>query len=62
MQLQIVGEHGVADEIDDEAEARRRDHHRHDGKTVEPVGEIDRVAGAHDDENAEGEEERRRAE
>ena len=51
--LQIVGEHRVAGEIGDHAEARRRDHHRHDGETVEPVGQVHRVAGADDDEGAE---------
>ena len=57
MDLQIVGEHRVADQIGDEAEARRRDHHRHDGEAVEPVGEVHRVAGADDDEAANNDEE-----
>ena len=48
--LQIVGEHRVAGEIGDDAEGRRGDHHRHDRETVEAVGEIDRIAGADDDE------------
>ena len=55
--LQIVGEHDVAGEIGDQAEGRRRDHHRHDGEAVEPVGEVDRIAGADDDEGAEDHEE-----
>src|SRR6202161_4372360 len=48
--LQIVGEHGAAGEVGDHAEARRRDHHRNDGKAVETVGEVHRIAGADDDE------------
>ena len=55
--LQIVGEARVAGEIGDDAEAQRRDHHRHDGEPVEAVGEVHRVAGADDDEGAEHEEE-----
>ena len=46
MHLQIIGEHRIADEIGDEPIARRRDHHRHDGKPVEPVGDVDGIAGA----------------
>jgi hypothetical protein len=34
-----------------------RDHHRHDGQTVEAVGEIHRIAGADDHEGAERNEE-----
>ena len=56
MDLQVFGEHRVADEIGDQAEARRRDHHRHDGQAVEPVGEVHRIARADDDEHAEQEE------
>ena len=52
MQLQIFGKYRVADEIDDQPVACRRDHHRHDGKAIEPVGDIDRIAGADDDEHA----------
>ena len=55
--LQIVGEHRVAGEIGDQAEARGRDHDRHDGKAVEAVGEVHRIAGADDDEGAEDHEE-----
>ena len=55
--LQIVGEDRVAGEIGDDAEARRRDHHRHDGEAVEAVGQVHRIAGADDDEG--GERERR---
>ena len=53
MDLQIVGEHQIAGQIRDQPEARRRDHHRHDRQTVQPVGEVDRIAGADDDEGAE---------
>ena len=34
-----------------------RDHHRHDGEPVETVGDVDRIAGADDDEAAEDDEE-----
>ncbi len=44
-------------EIRDHAEARGSDHHRHDGKTVEAVGEVHRVARADHDEGAEDHEE-----
>ena len=47
----------LPDEIGDDAEGRRRDHHRHDGQAVEPVGQVHRIAGADDDEAAEGDEE-----
>ena len=56
MDLQIIGEDLVADEIGDDAKGRRRDHHRHDGEPVKAVRQIDRVAGAGDDEDAEHEE------
>ena len=55
--LQIVGEHRVAGEIGDHAEARGRDHDGHDGEAVEAVGEVHRIAGADDDEGAEDHEE-----
>jgi hypothetical protein len=42
--LQVFGEHRVADEIGDQAEGGGRDHHRHDGEAVEAVGEVHRVA------------------
>src|SRR4051812_4814200 len=48
--LQIVGEHGVAGEVGDQAKARRGDHHRHDRKAVEAVGQVDGIAGTDDDE------------
>ena len=44
-------------EIGDHAETRGGDHDRHDGETVETVGQVDRVAGADDDEGAEEHEE-----
>src|ERR1700677_654682 len=55
--LQIIGEYRVAGEVCDHAEARGRDHHRHDGKPVEAVGQIYRVAGADDNERREQDEE-----
>jgi hypothetical protein len=55
--LQIFGEDRVTDEIGDDAERRRRDHDRHDGQTVEAVGEVHRIAAADDDERREGNEE-----
>ena len=36
---------------------RGRDHDRHDGQSVQAVGQVDRVAGADDDEAAEQHEE-----
>ena len=56
MDLQIVGEQHVADEIGDEAEGGGGDHHRHDGQAVETVGQVHRIAGADNDEGAEGNE------
>src|SRR4051794_5931175 len=55
--LQIIGEHRVTRQIGDHAETCRGDHHRHDGETIEAVGQIDRVAGTDDDEGAEDHEE-----
>jgi hypothetical protein len=46
MDLQVVREDGVAGEIGDDAEARGRDHHRDDGKAVEAVRQVHRIAGA----------------
>src|SRR6202030_4131973 len=57
MDLQIIGEHRVADQVGDHAEAAGRHHHRHDGEPVEAIGEVHCVAGADDDEGAEGDEE-----
>src|ERR1700733_11129079 len=57
MDLQIIGEHRVAAEIRDHAEACRRDHDRNDGQAVETVGQVHRVAGADDDEDCEQHEE-----
>ena len=48
MQLQVIGENRVADKIDDDAEARRRDHHRHDGKPVKTIRDVDGIARADD--------------
>ena len=36
----------------------RGDHHRHDGQPVKPVGEIDRIGRADDDDHREGNEEK----
>src|SRR5712664_2144374 len=47
--LQVIREHGVADEICDHAEACRRNHHGDDGKAIETVGQVDRIAGADND-------------
>ena len=51
--LQVVGEDRIAAEVGDHPEARGGDHHRHDGKPVEAVGQIYRVAAADDDEHRE---------
>src|SRR5579872_5696587 len=50
---EIAGEEQIADEIGDEAERRRADHHRHDRQPIEPIREIDRIAEGDDDESAE---------
>ena len=55
--LQIFGEHRVAGEVGDHAEACGSDHHRHDGEAIEAVGEVHRIAGADHDEGAEQHEE-----
>ena len=54
--LQVGGEARVAGQVGDQAEGGGGDHHRHDGEAVEAVGEIDRVAGADDHEDAEQDE------
>src|SRR5690242_10124875 len=55
--LQIVGEYGVAREVGDHAETGGRDHHGNNRETIEAVGEIHRIAGADDDEGAKDDEE-----
>jgi hypothetical protein len=57
MDLQIVGEHRVSGKIGDHAETRRCDHHRDDGKAVESVGEVHRIARADNDEHGKQHEE-----
>ena len=52
MDLQIVGEHRIADEIGNPDEARGGDHHRADGEAIESVGQVHGVAGADDDEGS----------
>ena len=54
---EIGGEEQVAGEISDEAEGGGRHHDRNDGKAVEPVGQVHGIAGRHDDERPEGDEE-----
>ena len=48
--LQVGGELDVAGGVGEDAERRGDHHRRHDGETVEAVGEIHGVAGADDDE------------
>ena len=55
--LQIVGEHRVAGQIRDHAEAGGGDHDRDDGETVETVGQVHGIAGADHHERAEQHEE-----
>ena len=57
VELEIVREFLVADKIGDQRERHRGDDHRHDGKPVEPIGEIDRVGGACDHHAAHGDKE-----
>ena len=47
MEIEIVGEHGVADDVGDQAEHGRRHDHRPDRQAVEAVGQVDGVGGAH---------------
>src|ERR1700691_2683967 len=55
--LQIIGEYRIAGQVGDHAEARGCDHHRHDGKPVEAVGQIYGVSGADNNERREQDEE-----
>ena len=57
VEQQVIGEIDAADEVGDQREAGRRDHNGNDGQTIEAVGEIDRIAGRHDDEATEQHEE-----
>ena len=52
MDLQVLGEHSIAREIRNQTEARCRDHDRHDSEAVQPIREIDRIAGTDDDKRA----------
>ena len=43
MELQIAGKDRIADQIGDQREATGRDHNRHDGQAVQPIGQVHRV-------------------
>ena len=49
--LQIGREFLIAHQIDDQGEGGGRDHHRHDGEPIQPVGEVDGIGGAGNDEH-----------
>src|SRR5215831_7677359 len=51
--VEVIGEERVAGKIRDEAEAERDDDDGNDSQSVEAIGQIHRVAGAHDDERTE---------
>ncbi len=55
MDLQIIGEDGMADQIADQHEDAGRDHHRNNRQTIQPIGEIDRIGSADHDKSGEGE-------
>ncbi len=57
MDAEVFGEVDVADDIGDHAQRAAGDHHRHDGKAVQPVGQVHRIGGADDHDHAEGHEE-----
>ena len=44
---QVLGVHGAAGHIGKNPQRRTHHHHRHDGQTVQPVGQIHRVARSH---------------
>ena len=46
---QVLGVHRAAGDVGKHAQGRAHHHHRHDGQAIEPVGEVDGIAGAHDD-------------
>ena len=54
MDAQIVGEIEVSDHIGNHPEGGRGDHHRHDGQPVQPVGQVDGIGRADDDDHPEG--------
>src|SRR5438094_2078648 len=56
MEIEIVGEDGVADHVGDQAEHRRCHDHRSDRQAVEAVGQVDGIGGAHHDQDGEGDE------
>lgn len=58
MDTQIFGEIRAPHGIGDGPEGGGGDHHRHDGQTVKPVGEVDRIGGPHDHQHREGHEEK----
>src|SRR5215211_9466175 len=56
MNLEIFRKDGIADQIGDKTIASGSDHIRHDGEPVEPISDVDRIAGADDDEYADRQE------
>ena len=59
VELQVIGEIRAADDVGDKGKAAGGDHRRPDRQPVEPVGQIDRVRGAGDDQYAERQENHR---
>ena len=47
-QKQVFGIHHAASDIREDAQRGAHHNHRHDGQAIEAVGQVDRIAGAHD--------------
>ena len=52
MHLQIIGKNRMTDEIGNQAETGRCNHHRHNRQAVQTVGEINRIGRPDNDEHA----------
>ena len=52
MHLQIIGKNRMADEIGNQAEAGRSNHHRHNRQAVQTVGQINRIGRPDNDKHA----------
>ena len=54
---EIIGENRIAGDPGDNGECSRCNHRGHDCQTIEPIGQIDRIAGGDDDERRKKQEE-----
>ena len=57
VQFEIVRKIVIADEVDDEPEARRGNHHRNDCEAIKPVRHVHRITGTNHHEHAHEDEE-----